>query len=170
MQEQLKPIFERRSVRDFTGEALSQEQLHTLLAAAMQAPSCRNKRKDCYLVLTNREEMCKILQVHPYASMLKSAGAAVIVCGEPIGGAENDYWVEDASACMENLLLAAQGLGLGAVWLGVYPLQDRVEGLRGLFHIPEGVTPMGIAAVGVPASTPEPIDRFREDKVHWERW
>ena len=75
MQEQLKPIFERRSVRDFTGEALSQEQLHTLLAAAMQAPSCRNKRKDCYLVLTKREEMLKILQTITAAPALLSMEA-----------------------------------------------------------------------------------------------
>ena len=170
MKDALSTIFTRRSVRDFTGDALSEEQISTLVSAAMHAPSCRNKRLDSYVVVTERDDMLRILDIHPYASMLKTAGAAIIVCGEPFSGEENDFFLEDVSACMENLLLAAHAMDLGAVWLGVYPLKARTEGLRALFNIPENVVPMGIAAVGMPASVPEPIDRYREDKVHKGKW
>ncbi len=166
----MKAIFERRSIRKYTSEDISENDEEKLLRAAMAAPSAGNQQPWHFIVIRNRKTMEGIQEFHPYASMLDHAPLAIVVCAEP--GLEKfpGFWPQDCSAATENLLIAAQDMGLGTVWLGVYPLEDRVEGARKMIGIPESVVPMAIIAVGHPAESKEPSDRYDASRVHHEQW
>ncbi len=169
--ELIKGLLTRRSVRRFTGEPVGRVELETVLKTAMHAPSARNCQPWHFVVTRHREMFIKIMQVHPYASMLTGAGAAILVCGDLKEQHGEGYWVVDCSAATENLLLAIHGIGLGGVWLGVHPREDRKKAMKGLFRLPAHIEPLSLVAVGVPAETPEqPDDRYRQERIHWEQW
>ncbi len=169
--ELIEGLLTRRSIRRFTGELVGREQLETVMKAAMHAPSARNCQPWHFMVTRNQELFRKIMQIHPYASMLSHAGAAILVCGDLNEQHAKGYWVVDCSAATENLLLAIHGIGLGGVWLGVHPREDRKKAMKELFHLPNHVEPLSLVAVGVPAETPEqPMDRYRQERIHWEQW
>jgi len=163
------PILSRRSIRAYTGEPVTDEQLERLLRAAMSAPSAGNQQPWRFVVVRGRETLGAIPAVHPYARMLDHAPLAIVVCGTS-DGRWPQFWDQDCAAAVENLLIEAQSLGLGAVWLGVHPLAERVTGLRRLLGIPDAVTPFAVVAVGHPAETKSPADRFDPSRVHHERW
>jgi nitroreductase len=123
-------------------------------------------------VVRQKDTFAKIMQVHPYSSMLKDASVAIIVCGNKdrviIKG--TDYWVQDCSASVENILIQVADIGLGAVWLGVYPREDRVNGIINLFDLPSHIVPLAIVSIGYPAEEIKPIDRFDKDRIHFEKW
>ncbi|MBD3265674.1 nitroreductase family protein [bacterium] len=160
----------RRSIRQFTAEPVPNEKILTILECAMYAPSACNQQPWQFVVIDDREILDAIPPFHPYANMLKEAPLAVVVCSdarlETIGG----YWEQDCSAAMENLLLAVHAVDLGGVWLGVHPLQERVEKLRELLNLPKEVTPLGIAAIGYPAETKGKVERYLKDRVHHNNW
>ena len=161
----LETILKRRSIRKYTEEHVTQDQIKKLLQAAMQAPSAGNQQPWRFLVINDRGIMEKIPNVHPYASMLPKAPVAILVCGDLSLEKHKGYWVQDCAAATQNLLLAAEAMGLGAVWLGVYPMEDRVQGIRTLFSLPENFVPFSLIPVGKPVSHPGVIDRFNPDRV-----
>lgn len=164
------PVLCRRSIRDYTAEPVSDADLERLLRAAMAAPSAGNQQPWRFVVVTERETLQAIARVHPFARMLPRAPLAIVVCGDPGDGRWPDFWDQDCSAAVENVLVEAQSLGLGAVWLGVHPLAERVEGIRALLGVPDQVTPFAVVAVGHPASQKPPADRYDPARVHRERW
>lgn len=167
----MKEIFDRRSIRKYIDEAVSDEDLQKLLKAAMRAPSAGNEQPWEFVVLKERGNMLGIQKFHPYAGMLKQSAAVIVVCGsEERQKFPDAYWVQDCSAATQNILLEAQHLGLGAVWLGIYPLSDRVEGMKKLLDLPEHVTPLSAVSIGHPAESPEPIDSYDESRIHSEKW
>ena len=166
----MKEIFERRSVRKFTDEPLTDAQLEQLLRAAMRAPSAGNEQPWDFIVVKSKETMEKIRAFHIYSTPLDTAACAIVVCGDQKKERFPGYWVQDCSAATQNLLLEAVHLGLGAVWMGVYPMQDRVADCQKLFHLPEHVLPLGIIAVGHPAEAPAPLDTYKPERVHMETW
>ena len=166
----MKEIFERRSIRKYTSEPISGEDMEKLLRAAMRAPSAGNQQPWEFIVVRSRETMRSIQQFHPYSKPLDTANCAIVVCGDTRRQRFQGYWVQDCSAAIQNLLLEAQHLGLGAVWMGVYPMEERVEDCRKLFGLPEPVIPLGIIAVGHPAEHPAPVDTYIPERVHQERW
>jgi len=169
--ELIEGLLTRRSIRRFTGDPVSRDQIETILQAAMHAPSARNCQPWHFVVTRDTKVFSRIMQVHPYASMLESAGAAILVCGDLQEQHGEGYWVVDCSAATENLLLAIHGTGLGGVWLGVHPREDRKKAMKELFALPAHIEPLSLVAVGVPAENPvQPTDRYREDRIHWERW
>jgi len=163
-------ILTRRSIRQYTDQAVPPEVIHQLLAAAMQAPSAGNGQPWLFVVATERRVLDALAGVLPYGKMLLQAPLAVIVCGDLRADPGRRYWVQDCSAATENLLLAAHALGLGAVWLGVYPQDDRVKALRIVLGIPEGVIPLAAISIGYPAETIPPADRYSEQRVHYNGW
>lgn len=163
-------ILTRRSIRKFTGEPISDEQLHTILRAGMSAPTAMNTRPWQFVVMKNPETLHTITKAHPYSKMLPKAGCAILVCGDSKRNENLYYLAEDCSAAIENMLLAAHALGLGAVWLGVFPRDERVAALRELTGLPEDIWPMGMVAVGVPDEVKDATVRYEEDKVHFEKW
>ena len=164
------PVLSRRSIRKYTDEPVDDATVERLLRAAMAAPSAGNQQPWHFVVLRDRETRRAITGFHPYARMLPDAPVAVLVCGDPSSGKWPQMWEQDCSAATENLLIEAEHLGLGAVWLGVHPLVERVEGIRALLGIPDGIVPLAIVAFGWPAERKEPADRYDAARVHAERW
>ncbi|NLC76387.1 MAG: nitroreductase family protein [Clostridia bacterium] len=163
-------IFQRRSIRRFTKEKVSDEAVRKLLKAAMAAPSAGNQQPWEFIVIRDKATFARIMEFHPYSTPLKEADLAIVVCGNTVGEKHPGFWVQDCSAATQNILLEAQHLGLGAVWLGVYPREDRVKGVKAIFNLPDTVIPLAIVAIGYPAEQKEPVDRFDPVKVHYEKW
>lgn len=166
----LKTIYKRRSIRAFRPEPVSAETLQELIRAAMHAPSAGDERPWQFVIVDDRELLRRIPTVHPYASMVPTAPAAILVCGDLQLESHKGFWVQDCSAAVQNLLLAVTAHGLGAVWLGVHPREDRVEGLRRLLGLPQHVVPLALVPVGRPAEEPAPEDRFEPAKIHRNGW
>lgn len=167
----MEAIFKRRSVRKFTSDQISDQDMEKLLKAAMRAPSAGNEQPWEFVVIRDRENMVKVLEFHPYATMLKKADCAIVVCGNlERKKFPEDYWIQDCSAATQNLLLEAVALGLGAVWLGVYPLKERVSGFQKLLGLPDSVIPLNAVALGYPAEIPEPVDSYLPERIHWDKW
>jgi nitroreductase len=167
--EAIEAIMTRRSIRRYTGEQVSSELERKLLEAAMAAPSAHNRQPWHFIVVRSRETLDRIPEYHQYSRMLKEANLAVVVCGDN-KVQTTDFWTHDCSAATENMLIAANALGLGAVWLGVYPGEELVRKTRELFEIPGHVTPLCIVSVGHPAEEKPPGNRYDESKVHREKW
>ncbi len=166
----LQAILTRRSVRRFTPRAVPPELVDKVLRAAMAAPSAGNQQPWHFVVIDDRALLDAIPAFHPYANMLKEAPSAIVVCGDGRLEQHQGYWVQDCAAATENLLLAAHALALGAVWVGVYPREERVTRMQELLGIPAEVTPLGLVALGYPAEQPEPADRFNRARIHRNGW
>lgn len=160
-------ILARRSVRRYTSEPVTEEQITTLLKAAMAAPSAANRRPWHFIVVTERKTLDTLAERHPYAKMLFEAPLCIAVVGDP---AVSDYWVQDCSAAAENILLAAAGMGLGSVWLGVHPRAEREQMVREVLGIPHNLTPLCLIAVGHPAEHPPARTQYDPARVHYQRW
>jgi nitroreductase len=166
----LQAIMTRRSIRRFAPGEVDETTTETLLHAAMAAPSAGNQQSWRFVVVRDRERLARLSRTSPYAGMLAQASLAIVVCGETAGARHEGFWVEDCSAAMENLLLAAHAVGLGAVWLGYHPDAERVERVRDELLLPETVVPLGIAAIGHVDEEKPPADRFEPTFVHHEVW
>jgi nitroreductase len=160
----------RRSIRKYTDRAVPDELISQLLKAAMAAPSAGNEQAWQFIVIRDRALLDAIPKFHPYSAMLKYASVAVLVCGDLTLEKYKGYWVQDCSAATQNLLLAAKAQGLGAVWTGVYPLDDRVAGMRKLLGLPTHIVPLSLVPLGFPAEQPGRADRFDQTRIHHDRW
>ncbi len=164
-------ILQRRSVRKFRDEPVHPEAILLLLQAAMAAPTACNGQPWEFVVVTEDETLTRLrenLRMGDYA-----APVVIAVCGNPelaSSSASKRFWVQDCSAAMENLLLTAAGLELGAVWVGVHPLRSLERRVAEILALPEGVTPLGLAYVGHPAEAPEPRTQYDGDRIHWETY
>jgi len=167
----LKFIQRRRSIRQYQkGAEVSEGQVETLLRAAMSAPSAGNQQPWHFIVVRDRAKLEAIMQIHPYAGMLKTASLAVVVCGDLSNESFNRYWAQDCAAATQNLLLAAANSGLGTCWCGVHPRPEREEGFRKLFALPGNIAPFAVIAVGVPAEQKAPADYYDPARIHSETW
>jgi nitroreductase len=166
-------IYSRKSVRTFTGAPVPRALLEQLARAGMAAPTAMDKRPWAFVLVTDKAVLQKLAEGLPYAKMLNEAGGAVVVCGmreKTLPGEGGEYWVQDCSAATQNVLLAAEGLGLGAVWTGVYPGAERVALVRKVLGIPENVVPLNVIPVGHPTGAEKPKDKFDEKNIHWNAW
>jgi nitroreductase len=162
-------IFSRRSVRQFTPEPVDQESLVLLLKAAMAAPTACNSQPWEFIVVTEGETLDCIRAKLPFARY--NNPAAIVVCGNPKiahNTAAREYWVMDCSAATENILIAAAGMGLGAVWIGIHPYASRIQLLQQTLGIPEHVIPLCMVFVGHPAEQKEPRTQYDEHRVYWQ--
>jgi len=166
--ELIDTIFARRSIRKYTAEPVDEEDVKTLLEAAMAAPSASNLKPWHFVVVTDRRTLDALAEAHPYGKMLFEAPLCIAVCGDPT--ISEHFFVQDCSAATENLLLAAVALGLGAVWLGVYPREKRVADVREVLGIPETIVPLNLISIGHPAEKKEARTQYDESRVLGERW
>jgi nitroreductase len=168
MHEMIRTILARRSIRTYTDEPVTSEQIETLLEAAMAAPSASNLKPWHFVVITDRGTLDRLAEEHPFGKMLFEAPLCIAVCGD--SSISENYWVQDCSAATENLLLAAVALDLGAVWLGVYPREERVAAIREILGLPERIMPLNLISVGHPAEEKEARTQYDITCVHRERW
>jgi nitroreductase len=166
----MEAILTRRSIRNYTSDAVPDNVLKELLKAAMAAPSADNEQPWHFMIIKDRNTLNQIPTVHPYANMITKAPVAILVCGDPDLAVHGEMWVQDCSAATENILIAVQSKGLGAVWLGVYPREERINGLRRLFQIPDRIIPFALIPIGYPAEKKLPSNRYREDRIHHDIW
>lgn len=175
MRKELSFIWTRRSVRSFTPEPVPEDLIRELLSAAMSGPSACCKDPWEFLVLREKEDLARVASCLPNGSFLADASLGILVCGD-LGRAHSEaisYMIQDCSAAIENLLLAANALGLGGCWLGIHPREERIAALGEIFRFPGKVIPLGAVALGYPVSRPEPRTRFNPARVHepsdWRR-
>jgi nitroreductase len=163
-------ILSRRSIRQFTTRSVQQEMQEKILRAAMQAPSARNTQSWQFVVIDDREILKKISKFHPYADMLREAPLAIAVCGDCRLEGSVDYLALNCAAATENILLVSHFFGFGAVWLGIYPREQRIENLSILLNLPDDIIPISLVAIGHPKETRQSADRFSPDKIHYNHW
>jgi len=168
--EALEALLTRRAVREYTSEPVTEEELQTILRAAMHAPSACNQQPWHFIVVDDRETLNAIAARHPYAQMLLQAPMAISVCADVTLETCRGHWTSDCSAAMENLLLAAHALGLGSVWVAVHPAEQRVQAVRELLHLPNFVVPLCLAPLGHAAGPLPKVDRFNPARVHRGGW
>ncbi|TRX66275.1 nitroreductase family protein [Carboxylicivirga sp. M1479] len=169
----LASIHNRKSVRHYTNQKVSAEVLTTLVKAGMAAPTAADKRPWAFVVIEERNVLDSLSTLSPYTKMLEQATAAIVVCGDmdkALDGVARDYWIQDCSAATQNILLAAESMGLGAVWTGVYPIEKRVVEVRNVIEAPESIIPLNVIVLGYPTGEDKPKNKWDESKLHWEKW
>ena len=169
MPEIIDVILSIRSIRSFTDEPVDHETMVLLLKAAMSAPTACNSQPWEFVVVTEPEVLAHIREKFLFARY--NAPAAIIVCGNikiAHNSAGREHWVQDCSAATENILIAAAGLGLGAVWIGVHPYPSKIKPLAEVLGIPEHVTPLSMVYVGHPAEKKEPRMQYDEHRIYWQ--
>jgi len=164
----IQTIFSRRSIRKYTEEPVPETLVKTLLEAAMAAPSASNRKPWHFVVITEREILDRLANAHRYAKMLHDAPLCISVCGDE--SVSQRFWEQDCSAATQNILLAAAALGLGSVWCGVYPSEDRVRVISEILGLERPFKPLNLIAIGYPAEEKEPRTQYDESRVHRERW
>ena len=177
----LDTIFARKSVRSYTDQDVTPEQVETLLKAAMSAPTGMNLQSWRFVVVRDQEVKDKL--AGPRGGMIASAPVVIVVCGEttwthkPFGQPDaedvsepNGNWTADCAAATENLLIAVQAMGLGAVWTAGYPYPERIATIREALGLPENVSPYCVVPVGYPAGDDQPKDKWKPENIHYDRW
>lgn len=165
-------IKSRRSIRSYREADVPDEVLYRIIDAAMTAPSAGNQQPWHFVVVRNRAKMAAVPDIHPYCKMITKAPLAVLVCGDPVGKKWPQFWVQDCSAAVQNLLLAARAEGVGTVWAGVYPLEERIDGCRKIFSIPDHIIPFAIIPMGWPKDKDafKEKSRYRHELVHQDQF
>jgi nitroreductase len=172
LDEKLKFIFERRSIRVYSPGEVTEEEIRKMLAAAMAAPSAAATYPWRFVVVRNRQTLSRMAEALPHGQMLRDAALGMAVCGDIQAAHDGQlsYLLQDCSAAIENLLLAAHILGLGACWLGVHPREDRIKSIRGILSLPASVVPVACIALGHPGESKESHATYNSDQVHFEKW
>ena len=163
----LETIFERRSIRKYTAEPVSSDEIQTLLRAAQAAPSANDTRPWSFVAVCDPARRRALAQTHEWSAMAAEAPLVMVVLGDP---AISSHWVEDCSAATENLLLAATGLGLGGVWVAVYLEPACETRVRAALQVPQHLRVLCLVPIGHPGFSPRPRGRFETDKVHYESY
>lgn len=169
----IQTIYTRVSVREFTGEKISAEQIDTLLRAAMSAPSAINRQPWAFIVVTDEALIARLGEALPYSRCSNHPACAIIPCGDlskAIEGEMGAFWVNDVSAATQNILLAAHAMGLGAVWTGLHPDMKRAALVQELLGLPEHIIPLCVVPVGVPAEHPAVKNKYLPENIHHNGW
>lgn len=163
-------IKERRSIRSFKDKDVTDEEIYDLLEAAMLAPSAGNEQPWHFIIVDDEEIINKIPEFHPYSKMITQVNKAILVCADINNTKYEGFWVQDCAAATENILLRAVELGLGTVWLGIYPNEELVIKFKNLFELPDNIIPVSLIPVGYPDVNKEKPDRFDKKRIHRNKW
>lgn len=164
----LETIFNRKSVRKYTERPVEKEKLETLVRAGMAAPSSRDRRPWEFVIVTDRDLLDKMGDGLPLARMLKETKQAIIVCGDTVKS--ENAWQLDCSAAAQNILLAAESIGLGAVWTAAYPYPERMKIIRDALQLPEHILPLTVIPLGYPTGIEKPKDKYNKKQIHYNGW
>lgn len=160
----------RRSIRKYTDEPVSDDNIHALLDAAMHAPSAKNEQPWHFVVIREPGIRAVLAKTTPYTHMAAEAPVVIVVCGDMNHDNASGMWVQDCAAATQNLLLAARGENLGTVWCGVHPIREREEHVRAALNLPGNIIPFNLICIGHPAQAFKEEHRFQENRIHREKW
>jgi nitroreductase len=163
-------LLTRCSIRKYKKKPIAKDVLQNLLKAACQAPSAGNQQPWHFIVLDERRILNVVHTFHPSAKMLMEADQAILVCGDLHLEKLKGYWMIDCAAATENILLAAHAAGLGACWLGIYPREGRMTGMRKLLNLPANIIPFALVSLGYPAEKKSYEERFDASRIHYNKW
>lgn len=165
-------IFNRRSIRRFKKQAVEQEKIEKLLKAAMQAPSAANQQPWEFIVVQNKGSLERLAGISAYSKMVSDAPLAIVLLGNEDRMRLQLHWEQDMAAATQNILLEAAHLGLGGVWLGVAPMQDRMELVSDLYGLKSKLRPFCVIPIGYPEEGQDHklVDRYDPDRVHYETY
>lgn len=166
-------IMTRTSIRQYTNEAVSKADIETMLRAGMAAPTAVNRQPWHFVVVTKREQLSALAAANRGTNMATKAPLAIVVCGnlqKAMPGTGQGFWVQDCSAATENILLAANALGLGAVWTGLYPDEEHSKAVRDVLKAPEHIVPLCTIVIGHPAENPAPKDKWKPENVSYNEF
>lgn len=163
----LENIAERKSVRKYLNKSVEEDKIDAMVKAGMAAPSGMDRRPWEFVVVTDRAALDSMAAKLPYAKMLTAAPLAIVVCGDTT---LSSYWFLDCSAATQNVLLAAEALGLGAVWTAAYPYEDRIDVVRQNTGLPEHIVPLCVIPIGYPDGPQKAKDKFDEKRVHRNKY
>ncbi len=168
--ETMEAILTRRSIRKYTAKAINKDQINEILKAAMYAPSAFNNQPWQFLIIDQKEILDQILKIIPHAEMLNQSAAAIIICGDKNLEQNINLIALDCAAATQNALLAIHNLGLGAVWISAYPVEETIAGLKKLFNYPDNIIPISILSVGYPDEVVTTEERYKPTKIHFNNW
>jgi nitroreductase len=168
--ETIECILTRRSIRKYTEGPVANDVVEQLLRAAMAAPSSANEQAWQFVVIRDRQMLNLVSTVHTYSYMLSQAALGILVCEDPSFEVNAGRGPLDCSAATMNILLSAHSLGLGAVWVGIYPVEERINKIRQMLSIPSHVIPISLVSLGYPGEKLLREDRFNKERVHYDRW
>lgn len=166
----LETIMTRTSIRSFTDKAVSADTIELLLRAGMAAPTAVNLQPWHFVAVNDRAKLDELGGNGRQSKMLQEATLAIVVCGnmeKALEGPGQAFWIQDCSAATENILLAAHALGLGAVWTGCYPIEERVAMVSQVLGLPEHIAPLCVIVMGYPNENPEPKDKWKPENVSY---
>ncbi|MCL2142192.1 MAG: nitroreductase family protein [Methanimicrococcus sp.] len=165
-----KAIYTRRSIRKYQNKPVPKELIEEAVKAAMFAPSARNQQPWEFIIIDKRELLNEIPTFSPHAAMAKEAPAGVLVCLNKSYEVAEGFFQQDLGAATQNMLLSLHTAGLGAVWTGVYPREDRVGGFVKMMSLSENIVPFAFVIIGYPEKEPETVDRFKKERIHYNQW
>lgn len=163
-------ILTRRSIRKYKKKPISKGIVQDLLKAACSAPSAGNQQPWHFIIIDDRNILNVIHTFHPSGKMLIDADKAILICGDTYLEKFKGYWMIDCAAAAENMLLAAHAVGLGACWLGIYPREARMTGMKKLVHLPTHIIPFALISLGYPAEEKPPEERLSDSRIHYNKW
>ena len=169
----LNTILKRTSIRSYENKTIEKEKIEKLLRAGMAAPTAMNKQPWHFVVVTDKGQLQKLSEANPYAAMAAKAPLAIVVCGDMNKAAEGnarEFWIQDCSAATENILLAATGMGLGAVWTGTYPSKERCADVAKVLGLPESLIPLNTIVIGYPDADVSPKDKWNTENISYNTY
>ena len=166
----IEAILSRRSIRKYKKQPISDDQIKKFLEVGMSAPSAGNEQPWHFIIIDDPLLLSKIPTFHNHAHMLRDASIAILVLSDMNLDYHNGMWIQDCAAATENMLIAIQAEGLGAVWLGIYPREERIAGLKELLSIPDHIIPFSLISIGYPAEKLPKSNRYNESRIHYNKW
>lgn len=166
----LTAIKTRRSVRRFLMDPVPEQDIETMLAAAMAAPNAGNAQPWRFVVIDDQTLLSRVASRHPYAIMSAEAPLGILICSDDTVTKHQGFWVQSCAAAMENLLLAAHAIGYGGLWCGIHPVRDREMTMRSICNLPPTITPCGLALIGKAGHPLAMVDRYDTNKIHRNTW
>lgn len=163
-------LLNRRSIRKYKDQKISEEDINRILKAAMYAPSAMNLQAWHFVVIDNKEILVETVKSIPYAEMLNQSSVAILVCGDSSVEKNESWLLQNCSAAIQNILLSAYGLGIGSCWIAIHGMDDVYKNIKAQFKLPEHIVPVSVISLGYPDEDLKAEERFKEEKIHYNNW
>ena len=163
-------LLSRRSIRKYKDHKISKFEMDRILKAAMYAPSAMNLQAWQFIVIDNRDVLIETIKSIPYAEMLRQSAAAILVCGDSLVEKNESWLLQNCSAVIQNILLSSHGLGIGSCWIAIHGMDDVYQNIKAQFALTENIVPVSLISLGYPDEVVKAEERFKKDKIHYNKW